>query len=1061
MISPKNNHLASGIIHVFTLLLLMYNLSGCRSSTVEESENGDLWVAEGFTAELVAGPDLVNFPMFARMDMEGRLFVSESTEPNTMTTDEMLEHPTFQISILEDVDGDGFFDKSHVFADSLAMPQGLVFFQGSLYVSAAPDLFRLTDTTGDGVADKREVILTGWGPSVNACTLQGPYFGPDGWLYMPDCRRAHSIETKEGKLMEGGSAMVWRSRPDGTGLEWVSGGGFANAVGLTFMPTGEMIGTGTWFMDPQLGQRDALVHWVEGGLYPTHKPSIDEDELIYTGDLMPLMTQLPNVAPAGIHRYRSNQFGDDFKDNLFTAHYNTGRIVRSVIIRDGGTFRTENEDFFTSKAPRFHTTDVLEDADGSLLVLDTGGWFVRGCPISGPAQMDALGGIYRIKKKDHPAVKDPRGENLNLESLSPAQLISHLGDTRTAVQDRATELLVEAGPSSVQPLTELINDENSGAELRLSAVFISFRIGTPEALSAVRLALSDNDFRIRIAAARSAGMARDKQAVDRLMEMVISDETPVQRQAATALGQIGDERAAVALLSAASNVNDRFAEHSVIYSLTILGNSQHVIQALTHESPNVRKSALIALDQMKGDHLTGEQLISFLENENEDLRQTALWIASRHPEWSDEILDFLESQLTDSKMTENQIESAADVLVSFCSDDDVQILLGRMLAGPDTSVQRKIFLMDTIERCEADLIVSLVRQIGSQLNTSDNDDVRSHAVDLIRSREISELLPHLETIANNTGEHDVLRISAIDALVSSRPQLSVSLFNYLLDKMEPDQEPSLRQSASRALGRSELDEAQLLKLANEYVPRMEPFIVTKFIETFKHSGQSMVVGNALIENLQSSAETLDYFAERDLNELFSGFPEDVQVSAQPLLKQVRLRDETRLQRVKELASTLSGGDALKGRTLFFSNKALCSTCHAVEGEGANFGPDLTNIGEIRSRIHILEKLLYPNVNLARGYETQRIETNGSVYIGIIKDETPGNLVVDVAPQNRIRIAKDEIISMEPFSNSLMPTGLSDRLSAEELADLMAYLEALPYRWEDQFDKKWMEQYRAL
>ncbi|MEX0994120.1 MAG: PVC-type heme-binding CxxCH protein, partial [Balneolaceae bacterium] len=327
-----------------------------------------MWVADGYTVEKVSGPDLTSYPMFATSDHEGRLFVFESTGPNTMSTEEMLENPSYRISILKDLTGDGVYDESKVFADSLPLPQGGYFYQGSLYVSASPDLLRLTDTTGDGVADQREVILTGWTLNVNACTLQGPFFGPDGWLYMPDCRRGYRIETKEGDLLEGKGARIWRVRPDGTGLEWVSAGGFDNAIELAFMPSGEVIGTMTYFTNPQHGQRDALMHWVEGGVYPKSHSVIEEDELIRTGDLMPVMTKLPRVAPAGLHRYRGIGNDSELKNNLFSAHFNTGRVIRSEISRDGATFKTEDEEFFYSNTPRFHPTDVLEDADGSLLV---------------------------------------------------------------------------------------------------------------------------------------------------------------------------------------------------------------------------------------------------------------------------------------------------------------------------------------------------------------------------------------------------------------------------------------------------------------------------------------------------------------------------------------------------------------------------------------------------------------------------------------------------------------------------------------------------------------------
>jgi hypothetical protein len=170
-----------------------------------------------------------------------------------------------------------------------------------------------------------------------------------------------------GTQLEGLASRIWRSRVDGTGLERVAGGGFENPVELTFTPAGEMIGTMTYFVDPQTGQRDALLHFVEGGVYSKPHPVLSEFKR--TGDLMPVMTKFARIAPAGLWQYRGTNWGAEFKGNLFSAQFNPPRIQRHKLFRDGATFRTEDSDVVTSTDPDFHPTDVIEDADGSLLFL--------------------------------------------------------------------------------------------------------------------------------------------------------------------------------------------------------------------------------------------------------------------------------------------------------------------------------------------------------------------------------------------------------------------------------------------------------------------------------------------------------------------------------------------------------------------------------------------------------------------------------------------------------------------------------------------------------------------
>src|SRR5688500_9629902 len=118
-------------------------------------------VPDGFQVEQATLPGMVSYPMFATFDNDGRLFVIESSGETT-STENVLQNPTFKILLLEDKDDDGVFDKRSVFADKLPYPMGGTFYEGSFYAAVPPDLIRFTDEDSDNVAEKREVILTGW-----------------------------------------------------------------------------------------------------------------------------------------------------------------------------------------------------------------------------------------------------------------------------------------------------------------------------------------------------------------------------------------------------------------------------------------------------------------------------------------------------------------------------------------------------------------------------------------------------------------------------------------------------------------------------------------------------------------------------------------------------------------------------------------------------------------------------------------------------------------------------------------------------------------------------------
>src|SRR5262249_8354553 len=152
-----------------------------------------------------------------------------------------------------------------------------------------------------------------------------------------------------------------------------------------------------------------------------------------TGDLMPAMTKFARVAPSGLLLYRGTGLGPEYRGNLFSAHFNPHRILRHVVERTGATFRTRDEDFLVSKDPDFHPTDVAEAGDGSLLVVETGAWYLHSCPVSRIAKPAFKGMIYRVRRKDAPKVDDPWGIQLNLASKSPAELAPLLADERPAV----------------------------------------------------------------------------------------------------------------------------------------------------------------------------------------------------------------------------------------------------------------------------------------------------------------------------------------------------------------------------------------------------------------------------------------------------------------------------------------------------------------------------------------------------------------------------------------------------------------------------------------------------
>ncbi|HKW97927.1 MAG TPA: PVC-type heme-binding CxxCH protein [Bryobacteraceae bacterium] len=996
-----------------------------------------LHVPPGFKIEKVAGSNLLSYPMMGTFDDRGRLFLCESSG-NTLTTPQMAAKPDYVIRMLEDTDGDGVFDKSTIFADKLTLPAGAVWYRGSLYVAAPPDLVRLKDTDGDGVADEREVIVTGWNLSSNAASLHGPFFGPDGWLYLTDGRHGFNIKTKDGRSYEGLGSRIWRVRPDGTGLEWVAGGGFDNPVELVFLETGETFGTMTYFQDPRDGQRDAIMHWVWGGVYPKWFSVVSEFKR--TGDLMPVMTKFARIAPAGLQRYRGTSFGPQYQGNFFSAQFNPHRVQRHILYREGATFRTEDSDFLTSADPDFHPTDVIEDADGSLLVVDTGAWFIHGCPISRVAKPEIKGGIYRIRRVAAPHVEDPRGEALKLATLSPADLARHLSDARPAVRDRALELLVEAGAPSVEPLAK-VREHAASHEVRSSAVWGLYRIGTPEAQTAVRAALHDANFRVRVAAARAAGMARDREAVDRLMEMVKQDQPAARRQAATALGQVGDARAVPALISAAARADDRFLEHSVMYALIELKTPEPEIEALKSPNRRIRKAALIALDQMDGSPLTSEQLAPFLSDRDKDLRAAALWVVSHHSDWSGTVLSFLDQHLRAPEMPADEVEPVRDALLAICADSSAQKMVADLLGNTALPASRELFLLDTVDRCSLkEFPASWTAQFGHLLDTG-NPAVRLRIVQLVRALQITGLDGRLEKIASSDASPADLRTTAIAVLVHDHPELSDSSLKFLLGRLAKTNDAGARLAAAQAIGKAKLTDQQLELLAHRYLPQADALILPSLLDAYRASA-SDAAGKAMVAALLKSRVSIGEPDAKRLQEILSKYPDDVRSAAKPLVAHLEELQKARIERLRRLEPLLSaGGDIGRGRRIFYGEKVACYNCHTIGHQGGHVGPDLTAVGAIRSGHDILEAIVFPSASFVPGFEIYNVETRTETYSGVRGEDTPQAVTLVTGPHAEVRIPRKQILSMKPSNVSLMPEGLDESLTKSEFVDLLAFLQA--------------------
>ena len=246
------------------LALLFILCSSLSISAERKFVQPELIIDDRFTIELAAAPPLVEHPMLATIDPQGRMFISESDGQNLQKAELLKQRPRF-VRMLEDTDRDGVYDKSTIFADKMVMPEGALWHQGALYIISSPYLWRLEDTDGDGVADRRDKIL-GYMEFDGRANQHGPWLGPNGLLYFTGGIFGYDLVGTDGvHAAKGTSAGVFSCRLDGSDIRVVCHAGI-NPVEIAFTPRGDMLGTCAIF-DSVGGRHDSLSHWVHGGQY--------------------------------------------------------------------------------------------------------------------------------------------------------------------------------------------------------------------------------------------------------------------------------------------------------------------------------------------------------------------------------------------------------------------------------------------------------------------------------------------------------------------------------------------------------------------------------------------------------------------------------------------------------------------------------------------------------------------------------------------------------------------------------------------------------------------------
>jgi quinoprotein glucose dehydrogenase len=1045
---------------------------------------GELWAAE---------PMLAN-PVAFCLDNRGRIYVCETfrqsrgVEDNrghehwldddlaAMTVEDRLAYikkhlgdkaadytkHDDRVRLLADTDGDGRADKHSIFADRFngileGTAAGVLAYEGNVYLTCIPHLWLLRDDDGNGQAEIRRPLSTGYGVrfAFRGHDLHGLVIGPDGRLYFSVGDRGLNVKTQEGQqLVNPESGAVLRCELDGSNLE-IFATGLRNPQELAFDDYGNLF---TGDNNSDSGDQARWVHVVEGGdsgwrmayQYLPDRGPFNREKIWHPQNADQPACIVPPICnfasgPSGLAYDPGTGLTDHFRKRFLLVDFRGGPAnsgVRSFRLKPkGASFEMVDAE---ESLWNVLATDVDFGPDGALYLTDwVDGWNGEG-----------KGRIYRFHAPDAAGSEIVRQvQGLLAEGFSQRpvdELVGLLSHADRRVRQEAQFALVK------QRAAEALSDVASDGKHQLARVHAIWGLGQLERQPECRvwvhdtltLLLSDADPEIRAQCLREIG---DRKLAHLASEGTaqLRDESPrVRYFAAQALGKSADPDQADALLNLLDENADAdpMLRHAAVMGLVGLsrGSTKALMDHSHHPSPAARLGLLLALRRLESD-----QVASFLSDA--DPRLVVEAARAIHDTPIPAALPKLAGLISHEMQDDALIRRVLNANYRLGSPEN-GAAVAAYAARPDAPEAMRLEALDMLanwakpsnrdrvlgmwrplsERPAADAAAALKTNLAGIF--SGPDKVRSTAAQVAAKLEIKEVIPELRSLLADKSQPPQSRADALTALVAVK-----------FAEIEPTARQSLSDEspAVRAAARSVLAD---LRTA-DHVALLEQGLAGDKVER-----QAAL---AALGKLRGS-EVNDVLAKA-LDRLLAGeFPADSELDLVAATES-RLRGsvktkfaeyESRRKSDDALAAwraCLEGGNAERGRKLFFERGQLsCVRCHKVGPTGGDVGPELTKIAadKEKHREYLLESIVAPSKTIARNFETVVIlDTEGRQHTGILKQEDSEKLTLMTAEGQLVAIPLAEIEARKAGKSS-MPEDLMKHVTKHELRDLVEFLSTL-------------------
>ena len=999
-------------------------------------------IPESCSIEKVSDDALCTWPIVAAFAPDGSLVVAESVWnlQTKQTVQEQLISRPHRLVRLRDSNNDGKFDSRQVIADQLSFPEGILCIGNDILLTAPPQIWKLSDLDGDGVCENRQVWFDGTTLTGCANDLHGPWLGPDGWIYWTKsafAEQTHEILTGKvqvEKTWTSKASHLYRRHPQGGPIDPVMTGGMDNLVDLAWLPNGDRFFCATFLHHPRNGFRDGIGAATYGSIFG--KPHAVLDGHPRTGKLMDPTAELGPAAPAGLMflgglapnlNLPPSGIKTDELGFLLCAQFNLHQISLHRLTKrsDQAHYRAESFPLVSSDRIDFHPVDLLLDTDGSILIVDTGGWYDLCCPSSGTDQRVASGGIYRLRgltsgqslsKNENLLSEQKRLENLTNRSID---YVRSDDSQRPALEEQYHRLVLDS-----------MHDQSP------SVVTLACHLASLDRLQASR---------------------------DRASELLVSPNASLRRSGAEILGRIGIQGELQEILNQIRLAkSDRTLSHSLIYALIEGASDEDLLESLQGSAQadpaGPSTIALVrVLEHRKRLSLEHANLVLQIAlAQDQDTSEFGLQVLEAHPQWIDAILLAIDkSSGTPSDRPSDLPSDATLSLVARWSDNPqvAQWACDHLLKAPSsaTAILSKLGTRPVPQ--------SWIQPLAKQLKESSPDELslwqsallgRTWKGDLSAIQQaLADLLPRVQSNPNSdTKQLRWLNWIALMPPGSELPEvLELEVLQVALADPTALADPSIgdselrerRNVAWKILSNLRLRSDRSRDRILDHLTNAGPLELPVAIESYLQES-TVAQDAALLEALHGLATAKTLSPESILRRLKNRSPE-IQKSWKEALETWTRPDPEIRSKVDQWMSQLKPGNPSQGYHVFRSTKATCSACHQVGYVGGNLGPVLSKIGQSRSRRDLLEAILFPSARLEQAYRSTKVLLgDGEIVQGLLVSESPKELVLQVTADQRRSIPTADIDRREASNVSIMPAGLENQMTIEELSDLIAFLE---------------------